>query len=463
MPVLTGRFVLPDVTIAHADEPDQEHVDVYVRDRLVDEIRPSGQLAAGDVTVIDDARGTVVTSALIDMHTHMPADNMLHLTDLFLLQTLRHGITIVRDAGDPDGTAIPAALSRVISGALPGPDIRYAYGFVGAAPARFPNAFSYDHPEQATEIVDRLLTLGATWVKSYDNIDLPRVAALREAAQEAGLGVLGHVPSGLGHDEALLPDAQHLFGVPPPRSLRRDHVLNRSIDWHAVDSRRVDVIRRASIENQLTLTPTLDVTMGILELDRYPEALQEETALAMPPFYSRVMWHPHHGLPAYRDISRDDFERARRALDRKRDLVARLHADGVPILLGTDTQQPFVAPGVALHRELHAFDQAGIPRREAFAAATTTAASALGLTTVGKVRPGMRAELLISRNDPHHMPWSVNKDLTAVVVNGALIRTADLDAAIARELHRFEGVFTDFTQRLLAQLSLRRLAKGFVR
>jgi hypothetical protein len=463
VPTIRGAFVLPDVTVAHADRPDDEHVDVLVSEANIDRITPTGtaNLPSG-ATVFDQARSSFVSSALIDMHVHMPPANLLRLTDLFLLQTLRHGIAVVRDAGDPDGTATPAALACVASGALPGPEIHYAYGFVNSPPARWSNSFVYDDPAQAPRIMKRLRFLGATWVKSYENLDLPRIEALKQAAQEAGMGVLGHVPYGLGHEEALLPDSQHLFGVPPPGCVRRDHVFNRAIDWDAVDRRRMDVIRGASVEHRLALTPTLNTATGVLDLERYQEARREPTARALPSFYSAVVWHPAKGIPAYRNIGKEDFDRLRRAVERKRELVSRLHRDGVTLLLGTDTQQPFVAPGIALHREFDAFDQAGIPRRDSFRLATATAATVLGLTKVGSVAEGGRAELIISRTDPRQSRWSVQRDLVATCVRGALVTAADLDTAIRKELARFENRFSEFTSRLLAQLNMHQLARNFV-
>jgi hypothetical protein len=207
----------------------------------------------------------------------------------------------------------------------------------------------YDDPAQAPHIMKRLQFLGATWVKSYENLDL---------------------------------------GVPPPGSVGRDHVFNRAIDWDAVDRRRMDIIRGASVEHRLALTPTLNTATVVLDLERYQEARREPTARALPSFYSAVVWHPAKGIPAYRNIGKEDFDRLRRAVERKRELVSQLHRDGVTLLLGTDTEQPFVAPGVALHREFDAFDQAGIPRRDSFRLATATAATVLGLTNVGNVAEG---------------------------------------------------------------------------
>jgi hypothetical protein len=165
LPTIRGAFVLPDVTVAHADRPDEEHVDVLVSQANIDRITPTGTaVLPPGATVFERARGSFVSSALIDMHVHMPPANPLRLTDIFLLQTLRHGITVVRDAGDTDGTATPAALARVASGALPGPEIHYAYGFVNSPPARWSNSFVYDDPALAPGIIKRLQFLGATWV-----------------------------------------------------------------------------------------------------------------------------------------------------------------------------------------------------------------------------------------------------------------------------------------------------------
>jgi hypothetical protein len=463
LPAIRGAFVLPDITVAHADRPDEEHVDVLVSQANIERITPTGtaDLPPG-ATVFERARGSFVSSALIDMHVHMPPANLLRLTDIFLLQTLRHGITVVRDAGDPDGTGTPAALACVASGALPGPEIHYTYGFVNSPPARWSNSFVYADPAQAPGIIERLQFLGATWVKSYENLDLPRIEALKKAAGEAGMGVLGHVPYGLSHEEALLPDSQHLMGVAPPGSIRRDHIFDRIYDWDAVDQRRTDVVRRACIEHQLAMTPTLNTITGVLDLDRYQEACREPTARALPSFYSAVVWNPEKGMPTYRNLTGEDFDRCRRAVERKHEFVSRLHQDGVTLRLGTDTQQPFVAPGIALHREFDAFDQAGISRRDAFRLATATAATALGLTNVGTIAEGGRAELIVSRTDPRQPSWSVGRDLTAIIARGALVTAADLDKAIRAELARFEHKFSEFASRLLAQLNVNRFAKNFV-
>lgn len=463
LPQRTGRYILPDVTVVDPETAPRPRQDVEIDAGRIIAIRPTGAVAAlNGVPMLEDCRGAYVASGLVDMHAHMPPDNALKLTELFLLQMLRHGVTAVRDAGDTDGSATPAALTEVLSGALPGPEIHYAFAFVNQAPARWVNAWDFTAPSEAPAIVARLKALGASWVKSYENLDVPRIEALKAAAAEAGLGVMGHTPYRLAYEEALLPDAQHFMGVPPPDTVRRDHVVNRLIDWDAVDEARVDVVRRAALERGLAMTPTIHLAEAILDLERHAEARHEASAKALPAFFADIIWHPRYGIPVYRNISADDFDRGRSALERKRQLLQVLHRDGVELRLGTDTLQPFSAPGVAFHREMAAFEAAGIPRRAVWRAATADAMRALGITDGGQVTQGARADLLISRKDPLGDGWDVQADLVATVARGALIYARDLDGAITRELGRFQNLFAEHASRWMARFTMDRLARNFV-
>lgn len=462
VPTVDGTYPLPDVTVLPRYDAARPHVDVEVRDGRIGRIQPTGTMSDPPRRVLTAHRGAWVSAALADLHVHFPPDNVLRLTDLFLLQTLRHGVAMVRDAGDTDGTATPAVLTRLLSGELPGPEVQYAYGFVNAPPARWHNAFDYRHPSQAAAIVARLRFLGASWVKSYENLDRPRIAALESAAAAAGLGVLGHVPYGLGHEDALLADSQHLIGIVDPRRLERDHILDRLTDWRSVDQARLDVVRRASVQHRLALTPTLSATAALLELERYEAACEERTAAALPQFYSRIVWHPKHGIPAYRGMTTETFDRIRSAMEWKQRLIHQLHDDGVELRLGTDTQQPFVAPGVSLHHEIAAFVEAGLPRRVVLDIASRRAAGVLSVTDGGEVREGWRADLLVSSQDPGSADWTPERHLDAVVTRGRLVTTADLDAAIARELGRFEGAVMSHATRWVARFTMHRLARAFV-
>ena len=463
LPVREGRYVLPEVSVCSPGDDDKLRADVLIEQGSIAAIRPHGASDWTGADVVEECRGLWVSPALIDMHAHMPIWNGLRLPRLFLLQTLRHGVARLRDAGDLDGSATPAALALVRSGRLPGPQVHYAYAFItGAGRSPWANTMQVGSEQDARNVVATLASLGASWVKTYENLTPPLIRALSEAAHASGLGVMGHVPTRFSLEQAAIPDGQHYFGVAPPQSLRRDHIFERHVAWEAVDSARLDAVVRAAVENRLAQTPTLRVTEQILELERYEEArVAPKYRNALPSFYPDVIWHPSHGLPVYRNLTPTDFDRVRYAIDGKRELTRRLHAAGGVLRIGTDTQQPFVLPGAALLEEMQSFAACGVPYREAWAMATRDAASALGLDDVGVAREGARADLLVSRVDPRHGITAANN--VALVTNGKLAMMGDIDAAIEAELGRFRGVIAEHVGRWLIRFAVKRIARDFDR
>ena len=85
--------------------------------------------------------------------------------------------------------------------------------------------------------------------------------------------------------------------------------------------------------------------------------------------------------------------------------VAALHEAGVDILVGTDVSIPLpsfggMAHGASVHHELQLLVRAGLSPLEALRAATATPARRFGLTDRGRIREGLRADLLLVDGDP---------------------------------------------------------------
>jgi len=71
------------------------------------------------------------------------------------------------------------------------------------------------------------------------------------------------------------------------------------------------------------------------------------------------------------------------------------------VVAGSDTPNPFVVPGVSLHRELELLVDSGFSPIEALLAATRTAAEFLGQAgMLGTVEPGKAADLVVLASDP---------------------------------------------------------------
>src|SRR5262249_20569650 len=145
-----------------------------------------------------------VVPGLVDLHAHLPPDNALRLTPHAGLLYLAHGVTSIRDAGDIDGTAVPAARRDFTHGQFPGPRVFACGPFVGGRPARWKNTVILDRPEDAEAVVAKIAADGYDCVKSYDGLDVARIRAIEAAADRHGLAVIGHVPEGLAYEEALV-------------------------------------------------------------------------------------------------------------------------------------------------------------------------------------------------------------------------------------------------------------------
>ncbi len=81
--------------------------------------------------------------------------------------------------------------------------------------------------------------------------------------------------------------------------------------------------------------------------------------------------------------------------------IVKLHAAGVPIVLGTDAGNPLTLHGPSVCVEMEAMVAAGLSAREVVVAATRDAALAMGRgKDLGRIAPGYIADLLVLAADP---------------------------------------------------------------
>ena len=82
------------------------------------------------------------------------------------------------------------------------------------------------------------------------------------------------------------------------------------------------------------------------------------------------------------------------------DTVARLNADHVTILAGSDAPNPGTASGASLHGELELLVKSGLTPIEALASATSATAATFKMPDRGRIAAGLRADLLLVTGDP---------------------------------------------------------------
>ncbi|MEV4050563.1 amidohydrolase family protein [Amycolatopsis sp. NPDC049688] len=344
-----------------------EHTAVRLADGRVDAVGDDTLRRPGDEHV--DARGGTLLPGLIDAH--------VHLLPGAPRQALTFGVTTVLDMFSK-----PDTVREALAAGPGGADVRSSS--VGAtAPGGHPSMMyapfpTVTGPQDAERFVAGRLAEGATHLKVlYDDgtggpmpmpsPDVPTIAALTEAAHAAGVVVAAHVSTARAAMDLLPTGVDVLAHVP----------------FDALAPRQVDAIAAAGV----AVISTLSIADGFPGF-----SLLDEPALVarLGPAWCAVLerqaqrWLPPQ-LP--------DFAVAR-------ENARLLHAAGVPVLAGTDAPNPGTVHGASLHRELGHLVGAGFSPSAALTAATARPADAFGLADRGRIRPGLRADLVLVDGRP---------------------------------------------------------------
>ncbi len=403
-----------------------ERATIVIEGGTITAVGPTAEIALPAGARVVDGSERWVLPGLVDLHVHLPIPDDLVPGALTLDATLAlcvaHGITTLRSMhGDPSHVALRDAIR---GGERLGP------GLVVASPPLYGDLT----PEQVTALVAEHARQGYDLVKLHEGLAPAAFDAAVRACREHGLPFAGHVTDTIapGHALAAGPATlEHLdnFLLQTTAEVDERPALGSAPHVLVASARleRLPALARATSASGCAIVPTLALFEAFAsgrsgdELDaRIPE-------LEWVPAPRRAFW------------SRSADNRAEyfagdalgeRWLAARRAVVASLLDANVPIVCGTDSPRELNVPGFALARELEALVCAGLDPQAALAAATRTAADALGRgANEGRIAPGYRADLVVLMADPLADVAHVGA-VESVVLNGKLLDRPALDALL---------------------------------
>jgi imidazolonepropionase-like amidohydrolase len=390
---LVGGRVITGVS----DEATENAVVLVRRDRI------EAVGSRTEVTVPADARvieldGKTVAPGLWDMHAHLA---QVEWGPVYLAA----GITTVRDVGN-DVDFVRAMRDASASGEGPAPRILVAGIIFGD---------EVSTAEEARALVSAYHETGFEQIKIYSFVEPALVPAITEQAHAFGMTVTGHIPRGMdlfSATEAGMDQVNHISFVeavmirdsegeeePVPADIESPEGT-RVIEWLA--------------EKRIVVDPTI----ALYEL----HGRSTDVSIAsFEPGAARVapeIAGPLNGI----GIPPEEAEAAREELERRLSLLHALHEAGVVIVAGTD----MAVPGHSLYRELELYVRAGFTPIEALRAATSDAASAMGLEDEsGTIEVGKRADLIVLDRDPL-TDISNLRSVTAIISGGRIYDSAEM-------------------------------------
>ncbi len=391
-----------------------------------------------------DASGKFMIPGLWDMHTHM-FNNISRAgtnnSDVYFPLFVANGVTGVRDMfSDPEDIKLARQWNvERESGMMIAPRVFVSSRIVDGVPTFLPNLMGVKNAEEARAAVRELKASGAGFIKVYWNLSPESYFAIADESKKLGIVFAGHVPflvSAADVSEAGQKSIEHLTGIMETCSCKEDEL--REKEWTpAVQEEIIATYNEEKCLNLFKLfaknktyqVPTLILHRGM--------ALYDNEGFLNNPGFRYVSKATLKEWANSRQLSREHNLKIRKQrFDWKLVTVEKMHRAGVPILAGTDNNNPYVVPGFALHDELELFVRARLTPFEALQTATVNPAKYLGIEKLlGTIEEGKLADIILLDANPL-TDISNTRKINAVIAGGRLLKRAELDEMLNKVAER---------------------------
>jgi hypothetical protein len=409
--------------------------DVLVRKGRIERIGPTGRIAAPAGTAVVNGGGRFLMPGLAEGHAHVPGPNQKDYAHDVLLLYLVHGITTIRGMlGDAWHLELRESLAK---GEVLGPRLYTAGPSI--------NGKSAPSSERAIAMVREQAAAGFDFLKLHPGLTREVFDAIAAASGPAKITFQGHVSEAVGVPHALEARQRaidHLDGY--VQALSTAACVGGPVGGgffgiglvHCVEDARIPELARQTREAGTWIVPT----QILLEQWASPpteESLRKRpTTRFVPP---RVLEQWLESRRNFLGIEGLTPERAKRFVAIRRALIRELHAQGVPILLGSDAPQVFNVPGDSALEELRVYVESGLSPAEALSTGSVDVARFFGASErFGQVREGLEADLLLLEANPLQDVTAVRR-LAGVMVRGRWLPRGELDRILAELAERAGG------------------------
>ncbi|MDT7843362.1 amidohydrolase family protein [Streptomyces justiciae] len=454
-------YALTHVTVIDATgAPARRDMTVVVNGARIAAVGRTGTVAVPPGARVVDLAGKYVIPGLIESHVHSIGPEAV-VPPLYALT----GVTTVREMR---GEALHHEWRHKIeSGRLLGPRWLIGSAIVDGRPSLHTHdtgsLIEVANAKEARQAVRQAKRENADFVKVYSRLNRASYLAIADEARRRRIPFAGHCPDTVSVPEAIRTRHQtfeHMDSLMLATSAHEKEIreglaaitvdasqdgFHRYRDWYAAvhpleyeamlgyDPAKARALFADLAGDRSGVVPTL-VIHRVLEV---PEENHETDEWKYLPA-SMTSWWREVADVVTGGRTPEQARRIREIFDHKRKLVGQMRRSGVRILAGTDTGNPFVVPGFALHDELELLVGAGLTAMQALQAATEQPARVFGLGhALGTVESGKLADLVVLDADPL-ADIRNTRGIHALVVNGRLI-THQERAGLLKDIEKTAG------------------------
>jgi hypothetical protein len=408
-------FIGVDVLTMENDSVLRDHT-VVVRGGRVETLSPRQAVTIPKGATRIEAAGKFLMPALAEMHAHIPGGKATEAdVERTLFLYAASGIGTIRGMlGDPRHLAYRERAER---GDIVSPRI-YTSG------PSF-NGNSVPTPDAAVQAVASQKQAGYDLLKIHPGVRRDVFDALAAKAGELGIRFAGHVPLDVGLQRALEAKfwtIDHLDGF--VEALAKNPMQSQFFGLNLIneiDESRIPAIVAQTKASGTWMVPTEVLFVNLLN-DEDPKAMAQRPEMKYVPPAQVQNW-----IGQKQKLAQTPAADRQKYLALRRTLIKRLHAAGVPFLLGSDAPQWWNVPGFSVHRELQVIVAAGLTPYEALRTGTANVAAYFGTSdTAGTIARGRRADLVLLDANPL-TDISNSGKIAGVMLNGRWMSRADID------------------------------------
>lgn len=423
-----------------------------IRAALIESVHRAGAAACLRGAARKDGQGGYVIPGLIDMHAHHTLGPlelrrergkavMAALADDAIAEhngarLVAFGVTTIRNPGG-DLAAARRYEERRRNAALIGPQSYNAGPVLNNAD--LPGlATKVDSVESMRQAVERQVADGADWIKLYTGLSPELLQAGAEAARAHGRQSVAHLDH-ISWPEALelgVDGIVHLMPTSPEllneaqrkawQASARPGTFSFFEWWEHFDpdGPEADRLLQSFAQHRPVFDATLVAFHAAFVQDQDNPYKQDAARYAHPRLQAN--WNAWFTFAL--GWQAEDFQRARAVWPKIQRLAKRLYDSPARMTLGTDMSNPWIAPGISLHREMQRLAEAGVTNDRILRAATVNAAEALGQgERLGRIAPGFEADLVLLRKNPLDA-IEYSQAIEAVLLDGRWLDHATLQS-----------------------------------
>ena len=432
--------VLQDVTLVPMDtERVLEHHSMVVCKNVIVAMGPVSRVTVPPGARVIAGQGRFVLPGLADMHTHLVREQDLALY-------IARGVTTVRNMW-----GAPMHLQwrqRIAQGTLLGPSIVTAGPIVDGENPPHDGSLVVTNQAGAEAAIQLHKTLGYDFVKVYSRLSPEAYTAVVTQAKAARFTVSGHVPRGVGLEQALRTGQngiEHLEGFldalqpddsPVKNMFGKEEYWRKKLEL--ADLGKAPALLALMKGHGAFSCPTRVVKDGFGPPDVAQRMLARPEAQYVPAS-ERVIWGFSRPMPP------DEIAAVQHEWKLNDQLIVATRNAGVRQVVGTDPGNKLVVPGFAVQDELNHWVRAGLTPYEALVGATREAAGVVGAQKQwGTLAPGLRADLLMVDGNPLQEIANTSR-ISGVMVQGHWLDTAALQDLLKGVLAANDPARSPFT------------------